>query len=82
MKALIALLALNLLCSGLQAQLKATRICPAIYVDILDGKVNGLEPDFTQGQIKKSLPCFTSEEAETENSRCGGAVLPVATMLK
>jgi hypothetical protein len=48
--------------------------CGVITVDILDGKVNDVEADFTAGQIKKSLPCFTSEEAEGNTSKCGGGV--------
>ena len=58
----------------LQAQLKTSKVCPAIYVDILDGKVNGLETDFTQGQIKKALPCFTTAEEENSSSKCGGLI--------
>src|SRR5262245_54001173 len=54
------------------SQLKTTTICPAITVDLLDGKVNGMEPDFTQGQIKKALPCVTKEEPENSTSPCGG----------
>jgi len=58
----------------LQAQLKTSKVCPSIYVDILDGKVNGLETDFTQGQIKKTLPCFTAAEDENSSSKCGGLI--------
>ncbi|HEX6192843.1 MAG TPA: hypothetical protein VFZ42_10795 [Chitinophagaceae bacterium] len=56
------------------SQLKTTTICPAISVDLLAGKVNGMEPDFTQGQIKKALPCFTGEEAESKTAKCGGGI--------
>jgi hypothetical protein len=56
------------------AQLKTTPLCPELVVNILDGKVNGIEPDFTQGQIKKALPCFTAEEPETAASACGGLI--------
>ncbi len=55
-------------------QLKATEVCPQIIVDILDGRVNGLEADFTQGQIKGKLTCFTSIEEENASSKCGGGV--------
>jgi hypothetical protein len=68
-----------LLCGALfsfqaMSQLKTTTVCPPISVDLLDGKVNGMEPDFTQGQIKKALPCFTSEEPEEATSKCGGGI--------
>jgi hypothetical protein len=43
-------------------------------VDLLNGKVNGAEPDFTPGQVKGLLPCFTSEEEESKESQCGGGV--------
>jgi hypothetical protein len=59
---------------SLTAQLKTTPVCNTIIVDILGGKVNGVEPDFTQGQVKSSLPCFTSEEAENASSACGGGI--------
>jgi hypothetical protein len=56
------------------AQLKTTPVCSTIVVEILDGKVNGVLPDFTIGQIKEKLPCFTSEEPENSSSKCGGGV--------
>ena len=54
------------------SQLKTTTLCPTITVDVLGGKVNDMEPDFTQGQIKKTLPCTTKEEPESSASTCGG----------
>jgi hypothetical protein len=56
------------------AQLKTTPVCGTFVVEILDGKVNGVFPDFTIGQIKEKLPCFTSEEPENSTSKCGGGV--------
>ena len=56
------------------SQLKTTPVCGTFTVDILDGKVNGVQPDFTQGQIKQSFPCFTTEEAENSSSSCGGGI--------
>jgi len=53
------------------AQLKTTPVCPALYVDILDGKVNLLTPNSTAGEVKKALPCFTSTE---DNGSCGTTV--------
>ena len=58
--------------SNASAQLKTTVVCPEMVVNILQGHVNGLNPDFTAGQIKKTLPCFTSEIPETDSSKCGG----------
>jgi len=60
--------------SNASAQLKATLVCPEITVNILQGSVNGLDPDFTPGQIKKTLPCFTSELPESDTSKCGGLI--------
>jgi len=54
------------------AQLKVRPMCTDFVVDLLDGKVNGVHPDFTTAQIKTKLPCFTSEEPAT--SKCGGAI--------
>jgi hypothetical protein len=71
MKSAILLCCLFLALNGF-SQLKTTTACPVFTVDILGGKVNGLEPDLTQGQIKKALPCVSSEEPETASSKCGG----------
>jgi hypothetical protein len=53
-------------------QLKVKATCEAFSVDILNGKVNGVRPDFNGGQIKAKFPCFTSEDPET--SKCGGVI--------
>jgi hypothetical protein len=55
------------------AQLKSSLVCN-MYVDVLAGTVNGVEPDYLPAQVKKNLPCFTSEEAETASSPCGGVI--------
>jgi len=57
----------------LHAQLKVKPKCDAFVVDILGGKVNGVRPDFTNGLIKKKLPCNSGEEAEG-TAKCGGSV--------
>ena len=54
------------------AQLKVKPVCTDFVVDVLDGKVNGVHPDFTTAQIKTKLPCFTGEEPAT--SKCGGVI--------
>ena len=59
---------------GLMAQLKTTRQCPVFNVDLLEGRVNGLEANSTNGQIKSLFPCYTATEDETASSRCGGSV--------
>ncbi len=74
MKSLFALLLCQVILLSVQAQLKTTTICNTVVVDILAGKVNGLEPDFTLGQVKSALPCFTTEEPENSSSKCGGGV--------
>jgi len=72
MKSIILLtVALGALCS-LHAQLKVKANCNEFFVDVLNGKVNEVRPDFTVGQIKNKLPCFTSEESET--AKCGAVV--------
>jgi hypothetical protein len=52
------------------AQLKTTILCPAFEVDLLEGKVNGVAPDDEAGEIKKTFPCFTAEDASAAS--CGG----------
>jgi hypothetical protein len=52
------------------AQLKTTTLCPAFEVDLLEGKVNGIAPDYETSEIKKTFPCFTAEDASATS--CGG----------
>src|SRR5688572_27875532 len=73
MKTLLTVMVL-VISVGLNAQLKTSTVCPQVYIDILGGKVNGVEPDFTQGQVKSTLRCFTSLEEENTSSICGGLI--------
>lgn len=72
MKNLLCLVLSSFLAMHAFAQLKTSVVCPPLVVDILDGKVNGVETTYTSAQVKSQLPCFTSEESDS--SRCGGAV--------
>jgi len=72
MKNLFLFLACSLVINAATAQLKTTAVCNPFVVDILAGKVTGVEASFTQPQIKQVFPCFTSEEPETASSKCGG----------
>jgi hypothetical protein len=74
MKDLFLLVAGSLLINGAAAQLKTTTVCNPFLVDILDGKVNGVDPRYTQAQIKQVFPCFTTQEPETATSKCGGFI--------
>ena len=55
-------------------QLKAKERCNVFVVDILEGKVNGIKPSYTIGEIKSALPCFTGVDEEGSNTKCGGGV--------
>ena len=55
-------------------QLKAKAKCPDFYVNILDGTVNDIKPDYTPNEIKEKFPCFTSAEEESNDVKCGGGV--------
>ena len=68
---LVAFLLLAVFLSA-NAQLKVKTVCADFVVDVLDGKINGVHPDFTTPEIKSKLPCFTKEDPTT--SKCGGAV--------
>lgn len=67
---LLVLLAVSLL--PVYGQLKVKATCNTFVVDLLNGKVNGVRPDFTEGQVKAKLPCFTSEDPET--AKCGSVI--------
>lgn len=56
------------------AQLKTKVACPDFYIDILDGKVNGLKPNAMIYDIRNKFPCFTSTEDESNSAKCGGGV--------
>jgi hypothetical protein len=64
---------LGLLSTGF-GQLKAKSKCPDFYVDILNGTVNEIKPNYTPGEIKEKFPCFTSAEDESNEAKCGGGV--------
>lgn len=53
-------------------QLKTKVTCLSFEVDILDGKVNGLRPNATAGEVKAKFPCFTRAAGDT--AQCGEAV--------
>ena len=74
MKRTVFLLFTVLIAVSLRAQLKRTAICPAIAVDVLDGRFNGLRITDNVAQIKSKLPCFTSAENENGTAKCGGGV--------
>ena len=59
---------------SLAAQLKTTKVCPAFYVDILDGKVNDVRVTDNMAQIKEKFPCFTKSESESSTAKCGGGI--------
>jgi hypothetical protein len=74
MKKLVLLLVGLSIFSLTKAQLKPKDDCGEFYIDILDGKINKVRPDFTIEQIKKELPCFSSAEDESATAKCGGGV--------
>lgn len=74
MKKIIVCFVLLLLGRVSTAQLKTTPVCGVFEVNVLKGSVNDIMPNFTAGEIKKKLPCFTGEEPEGKDSKCNGAV--------
>jgi hypothetical protein len=72
-QAIFAILFMGCL-SGAMGQLKAKVSCPDLYIDILNGTVNDIKPNFTQGEIKDKFPCFTSAVDETPDAKCGGGI--------
>ena len=74
MKRILLLFTCFLLIFGAGAQLKTSLVCNNFVVDVLGGKVNGVQSDFLQARIKKELPCFTSEEPDGTTAKCGAGV--------
>ena len=56
------------------AQLKATPLCPPMRVNVMEGNVNDIQPNYTPGQIEKTFPCFSSKETESDTAKCGGMI--------
>jgi hypothetical protein len=73
LKAFLLALSLGSLTSAM-AQLKTTTKCPELYVDILNGTVNGQKPNYGRAEIKDKFPCFAVEKDESQDSKCGGGV--------
>lgn len=71
MKNLFLLTAFLITSSALSAQLKVTPQCPEMVVNIMEGNVNNLQPNYTAGLIEKALPCFTGKVSESDSSKCG-----------
>jgi hypothetical protein len=74
MKPILAIVLASTLSCAVSGQLQAKTACPAFYVDILNGTVNSIKPDYTLGEIKQKLPCYTSVEEEGTASPCGAGV--------
>lgn len=74
MKNVCFVLFTTILFANANAQLTVKSKCADFYVDILDGKVNGIKPNFGYEEIKEKLPCFTSADPEGPSSKCGGGI--------
>ena len=74
MKNIVFLFFVACFSSVAMAQLTVKPKCGTFVVDIINGKVNNIKPDFPIPEIKEKLPCFTSAEDEVAGSKCGGGV--------
>ena len=74
MKQLFAVLLFMGSASISMGQLKAKAKCPDFYVDVLNGTVNDIKPNYTQIEIKEKFPCFTSAVEESNDAKCGGGI--------
>ena len=54
------------------AQLKATSVCPAFKVDVMDGNVNELYPKSAIEEIKVIFPCATEITEQSVAGKCAG----------
>jgi hypothetical protein len=75
MKKIIFVLLVMACIASANAQLKVKAKCDEFYIDILSGTVNDVRPDYTMGQIKTKLPCFSSSDEEgSATAKCGATV--------
>jgi hypothetical protein len=72
-RTLFVILAMNIFAVSM-GQLKAKVKCPDFYVDILNGTVNEIKPNYTPNEIKEKFPCFTSAVEESNDAKCGGGI--------
>ena len=72
-RTLFVILAMNIFAVSM-GQLKAKVKCPYFYVDILNGTVNEIKPNYTPNEIKEKFPCFTSAVEESNDAKCGGGI--------
>ena len=72
-KTILSFLFLIALIPFSNAQLKSKPSCGDFSVDILNGTVENLKPNFDIEQIKVKMPCFTSEEQTS--AKCGSALM-------
>jgi hypothetical protein len=72
-RTLFVILAMSIV-SVSMGQLHAKVKCPDFYVDVLNGTVNDIKPNYTFNEIKEKFPCFTSSEEESESAKCGGGI--------
>ncbi|MCW3117913.1 MAG: hypothetical protein JWM28_1995, partial [Chitinophagaceae bacterium] len=75
MKKTISLVLVIFCVASAQSQLKVKAKCDEFYIDILGGTVNEARPDYTMGQIKTKMPCFTSSDEEgNATAKCGATI--------
>jgi hypothetical protein len=55
-------------------QLVAKAKCPDMYVDILDGTLNGMKPNRALSEFKTLFPCSTSIDEEGSTAKCGSGI--------
>jgi hypothetical protein len=66
------LLALDQAFNPLIAQLRSKPSCGPFEVDILNGTVDKIKPDFPIEQIREKYPCFTG--IDSAKAKCGSAL--------
>ncbi len=52
----------------------AANPCASLRFDLVRGTLNGVPPTATMDEVKRRLPCFTGESAETSEMNFGGGV--------
>ena len=60
--------------SQAKAQLKTKADCGIMIVDVYKGWINEVMPSADPERIKAKIPCFTSFEPESNESKCGGGI--------
>jgi hypothetical protein len=74
MKQMIGVIIFLVTVVGAHAQVTGSKNCNNLNIDVYKGWINEIKPEADPERIKLILPCFSSSEPESNESKCGGGI--------